>query len=131
MENVKKYQKENLTILWRPEMCKHSGVCVRALPKVYNAKAKPWMVVENASTEELKNQIKSCPSESNMRPEAWNCEMVFDFLVYFCRPTFLNALNQRRPSDRCGWLFKSGLEPWGSDENLSSGDMVFEFRGEG
>lgn len=34
----------------------------KTLPKVYNPDASPWITIENASTEELKNQINKCPS---------------------------------------------------------------------
>jgi len=61
-EILKKYSNGDLTVVWKPGLCIHSGVCVRTLPKVYNPKEKPWIKVENASTEELKAQIMKCPS---------------------------------------------------------------------
>lgn len=62
METIKEYQKDNLTVVWNAGKCIHAGVCARTLPKVYKPKAKPWITVENASIEELKNQINACPS---------------------------------------------------------------------
>ena len=62
MEIFKEYQKNKLTIIWKPNKCVHSGVCVRTLPKVYDPKVKPWIRPENASEEELKIQIDICPS---------------------------------------------------------------------
>lgn len=59
---IKKYRKDNLTIIWQPHMCIHSGECVRRLPQVYDPKAKPWLKPENASVEALKEQINHCPS---------------------------------------------------------------------
>ncbi|MCB0381615.1 MAG: (4Fe-4S)-binding protein [Flavobacteriales bacterium] len=56
------YSNEDITIVWNPEICTHSAKCVKALPKVYNPKARPWLTIENATTEELKAQIKTCPS---------------------------------------------------------------------
>lgn len=61
-EIIKTYINGELTIVWKPGKCTHSGVCVRTLPQVYNPKAKPWITIENASTEELKAQIAKCPS---------------------------------------------------------------------
>jgi uncharacterized Fe-S cluster protein YjdI len=61
-EIVKKYSNADLTIVWKPGLCIHSGVCVRTLPKVYNPKEKPWIKIENAATEEIKAQIAKCPS---------------------------------------------------------------------
>lgn len=62
METIKKYQKENLTVIWKPQKCIHSGVCVKTLPRVYDPKATPWINSENASVEALKSQIDACPS---------------------------------------------------------------------
>jgi len=59
---VKHYSNGELTVVWKPALCIHSGVCVRTLPKVYNTLERPWIKPENASTEELKAQIDRCPS---------------------------------------------------------------------
>ena len=61
-EKIIKYSTEEMSVVWQPHLCAHSGVCVKMLPKVYNPKDKPWVKPENASTEELINQIDSCPS---------------------------------------------------------------------
>lgn len=58
----KKYSNGEITITWQAKLCQHAAVCVKTLPKVYNPKASPWIAVENATTEELKNQINKCPS---------------------------------------------------------------------
>lgn len=58
----KEYSNGEITIKWQPKICQHVGVCVKTLPKVYNPKAKPWITIKNATTEELKNQINKCPS---------------------------------------------------------------------
>lgn len=56
------YSNGEITILWKPALCKHSGVCVRTLPQVYDPKAHPWIKIENATSEELLNQVAKCPS---------------------------------------------------------------------
>jgi len=58
----KEYTNGEITIKWQPSLCKHAGVCARTLPEVYRPKEKPWIKMENASTEELKKQINRCPS---------------------------------------------------------------------
>ncbi len=58
----KKYSNVDITIKWQPKFCQHAAICVKTLPKVYNPKASPWLTAENATTEELKNQINKCPS---------------------------------------------------------------------
>lgn len=56
------YSNGEVTILWKPEKCTHSGICVKTLPKVYNPNERPWLKPENATTEELINQVSKCPS---------------------------------------------------------------------
>lgn len=58
----KEYSNGELTVVWQPAKCIHSGICVKTLPKVYDPNAKPWINANNATTEELKAQIKKCPS---------------------------------------------------------------------
>ena len=59
---VKKYKKDELTVVWEPAKCIHSGICVKMLPEVYDPEAKPWIKPENGSVEQLKAQIDKCPS---------------------------------------------------------------------
>ena len=61
-EIIKEYKTDELTILWKPKTCIHAGECVRRLPKVYKPKEKRWVQPENASTQELTDQINHCPS---------------------------------------------------------------------
>ncbi|HEV7380853.1 MAG TPA: (4Fe-4S)-binding protein [Dyadobacter sp.] len=56
------YSNEEITILWKPKICTHSAVCVKTLPKVYDPKARPWVKIENATSQELVNQVAKCPS---------------------------------------------------------------------
>ena len=58
----KQYKNKEITIHWDQSKCIHAGVCVRSLPNVYNPKERPWIKIENASSEELKAQIDKCPS---------------------------------------------------------------------
>ncbi|WP_442845490.1 (4Fe-4S)-binding protein [Leeuwenhoekiella sp. H156] len=58
----KTYTNGDVTILWQPEKCIHSGVCVKTLPQVYNPKEKPWIKPENATSQALINQVALCPS---------------------------------------------------------------------
>ena len=57
-----KYKNDDITIVWKPNVCIHAAKCVGALPEVYKPKEKPWITIENASTEELVTQIGTCPS---------------------------------------------------------------------
>ena len=61
-ERVIKYNNEDITILWKPDTCIHAAECVKRLPEVYKPTEKPWVSIENASTEALKEQLNACPS---------------------------------------------------------------------
>ncbi len=56
------YSTDEISVSWQPHLCKHAGVCVKMLPKVYHPKEKPWIKVDQASTQELMDQIDKCPS---------------------------------------------------------------------
>ena len=56
------YANGDITLLWKPVLCKHSGICVKTLSKVYNPKVRPWIKIENATTQELIDQVALCPS---------------------------------------------------------------------
>jgi uncharacterized protein len=69
---TKEYSNGEVVILWKPEKCIHSGICVKTLPGVYHPKEKPWIKPENASSQELVDQVAKCPSGalSIEKPEA-------------------------------------------------------------
>lgn len=62
MEKKIEYTRDGLTIIWKPDLCIHSGICVRTLPEVYRPKERPWIKMENAAAGELIDQIDRCPS---------------------------------------------------------------------
>ena len=58
----KEYTNNEITIIWKPKSCIHAAECIKALPKVYRPKEKPWIQIEHATADELKEQIRKCPS---------------------------------------------------------------------
>lgn len=62
MDITKEYSNGEISVIWKPKLCEHAGICVKMLPDVYSPKEKPWIKAENATTVELKNQIAQCPS---------------------------------------------------------------------
>jgi uncharacterized Fe-S cluster protein YjdI len=62
---TKKYSNGELTIVWKPTVCIHSTVCWRTstgLPHVFRPLEKPWIKPEAASSAQLVEQVKKCPS---------------------------------------------------------------------
>ena len=61
----KEYTNKEITIKWQLRLCLHTAIRVRSLPyvyNIYNPKASPKIVIENASTDNLKRQISQCTS---------------------------------------------------------------------
>ena len=62
MGKTKEYSNGEVTVVWEAEKCIHSAMCVKGLPNVFQPNARPWISVDAATTEELVNTIKKCPS---------------------------------------------------------------------
>ncbi len=56
------YSNGEITIVWKPIICIHSGRCIQSLPGVYKPGQRPWIQIENATTAEILEQMKTCPS---------------------------------------------------------------------
>ncbi len=59
---TKLYPNDEVTVVWKPEMCVHSGSCFRGLPAVFDPRRRPWVVMANGTTEEIVAQVGRCPS---------------------------------------------------------------------
>ncbi|HVV55294.1 MAG TPA: (4Fe-4S)-binding protein [Mucilaginibacter sp.] len=59
---IKKYDNGEVTVIWQPHLCAHSGNCVRGLPSVFDNKVKPWININGAGTESIIGQVRQCPS---------------------------------------------------------------------
>lgn len=59
---TKHYSNGEITVVWQSGKCIHSTNCVTNLPQVFNTKVRPWIKVENASTEEIIATVNKCPS---------------------------------------------------------------------
>lgn len=57
-----KYSNGEITIIWQPQICIHSGICARGLIEVFDPRRKPWIVMSASDTETIKAQILKCPS---------------------------------------------------------------------
>lgn len=59
---AKEYTNGEITIVWKPDVCIHSGICVKTLPKVYKPNERPWIQMEHATSQEMIDQVAKCPS---------------------------------------------------------------------
>jgi uncharacterized Fe-S cluster protein YjdI len=63
MENmIKKYSNNEITVVWKPDLCTHSRLCWKELPEVFDPKKRPWVNIQGSSTNKIVEQIKKCPS---------------------------------------------------------------------
>ena len=51
-----------VTVTFDPEICQHTGICLRGLPNVFDVKEKRWIRPELATSEEVIAQVGRCPS---------------------------------------------------------------------
>ena len=59
---TKRYSNGEVTVVWQPAKCVHSGVCVRGLPLVFDPRRKPWIELATATNEQIVAQVARCPS---------------------------------------------------------------------
>ena len=62
METEKQYTNGEITVIWKSDLCIHSGNCVRGLSKVFNPKERPWIKMYSAETDEIIETVNNCPS---------------------------------------------------------------------
>jgi putative redox protein len=56
------YSDDEITVVWKPELCQHSTRCFTQLPEVFNPQIRKWVNPNGASTEKTIEQVKKCPS---------------------------------------------------------------------
>lgn len=56
------YITDGITVTFDPEACVHSGVCLQALPAVFDVRRRRWARPELASPEQVAAAIRKCPS---------------------------------------------------------------------
>ncbi|UYW01887.1 (4Fe-4S)-binding protein [Flavobacterium agricola] len=58
------YSNGEITVIWKPDVCQHSAVCLNLLPQVYNPGKRPWINLGDTPSELLRAQINACPSSA-------------------------------------------------------------------
>ena len=56
------YEGPGIAVTFDPNVCQHTGICVRGLPAVFDVKRKRWIRPELAVVEEVAAQVARCPS---------------------------------------------------------------------
>jgi len=59
---TKHYTNGDITVVWKPDICQHSGICARGLGKVFDPRRKPWIELQHADSDTIAAQVDKCPS---------------------------------------------------------------------
>jgi uncharacterized Fe-S cluster protein YjdI len=59
---TKRYTNGEVTVVWQPAKCVHSGICARGLAAVFDPTRRPWIDLAPATTDEIVAQVGKCPS---------------------------------------------------------------------
>ena len=59
---LKHYSNAEITVVWQPDLCRHSGICFRGLPSVFDPRRRPWIQLEPADSATIVAQVDRCPS---------------------------------------------------------------------
>jgi uncharacterized Fe-S cluster protein YjdI len=56
------YETAEITVTFDPNICIHSGVCLRGLPKVFDITRTRWVAPEAEPAGDVAAQVRRCPS---------------------------------------------------------------------
>ena len=61
-QQTHKYSNGEITVVWKPGICQHSTICWKGLIEVFDPRKRPWINMDGATTEQIIEQVKKCPS---------------------------------------------------------------------
>jgi uncharacterized Fe-S cluster protein YjdI len=56
------YESEAIEVHWEAGLCIHTQNCVHALPEVFRADERPWVVLDGADADEVAAAVERCPT---------------------------------------------------------------------
>lgn len=59
---TREYRSERITVQWFAERCIHSAECIRALPRVFDPRGRPWIRVDAADADAIAEAVLLCPT---------------------------------------------------------------------
>jgi putative redox protein len=57
-----KYANNEITVVWQPGLCCHSGFCFTGLPEVFMPQKRKWIDPYGASNDRIIEQVNECPT---------------------------------------------------------------------
>jgi uncharacterized Fe-S cluster protein YjdI len=62
ISDARPYTTPGVRVFYDRGRCLHFAECVRGLPEVFDVKKRPWIQPQNASTEQVAEVVRRCPS---------------------------------------------------------------------
>jgi uncharacterized Fe-S cluster protein YjdI len=62
MKKLQTYTAPGITVTFDPNICIHSAVCLRTLPRVFNVSRRRWVAPEAAEPAQVAAAVDRCPS---------------------------------------------------------------------
>ncbi len=56
------YQTDQVRVTFDPNLCQHSGICLGALPAVFDVQRKRWIQPDQAPADAVMAAVARCPS---------------------------------------------------------------------
>lgn len=63
-QDDRQYKNDEITVFWKPDLCNHSEICFKNLPRVFNPKRRPWVKLDASNTEKIIEVVNMCPSSA-------------------------------------------------------------------
>jgi L-methionine (R)-S-oxide reductase len=62
VKKLQVYEVPSITVSFDPNVCRHSGACIRTLPPVFDPSRARWIEPSAATAEEIASAVQKCPS---------------------------------------------------------------------
>ena len=59
---TREYQREGVTVRWYAKRCVHAAECIKAQPRVFDPRRRPWIDLSHADVEAIKKAVEACPT---------------------------------------------------------------------
>ncbi|WP_314067724.1 (4Fe-4S)-binding protein [uncultured Vagococcus sp.] len=63
-QGYRKYSGKEVDVYFNTSICIHSGNCVRGNQEIFNLDRRPWILPDNADSQEVTRVIDTCPSSA-------------------------------------------------------------------
>ena len=56
------YENDSIRVHWDSARCIHTGICLRALPEVFDTQRRPWVDIDAADAAAVADTVERCPT---------------------------------------------------------------------